>query len=266
MTKKYNCIFCNNTFNKSKYCYRHIVTHYNNNFKIIDFHKKNIEINQKYENLSQNAKKSKCCILMLSCKKRINDAIAQLALFKKYEFKNLTMKVFIGDLGIKTDYEKDNIVYLKCPDNYESLPKKVHAALKYLDNNYNFDYVFKTDEDIKINYQNLYICFLDQIYNKIDYGGFLVDHPAFHDSYHFNKCENESINNTAVVIPFSGEYCVGGGYFLNLNKFKLLLNNYINFHLKTNILCEDLITGRICTLNKIKAVKIDIHKFVFWDF
>ena len=60
----------------------------------------------------------------------------------------------IGNTELTTDYKFDfeeNILYVKTPDDYNSLPKKVISAYEAIYKEYIFNYIFKTDDDQHLN-------------------------------------------------------------------------------------------------------------------
>ena len=59
----------------------------------------------------------------------------------------------IGDEYLKTDHILDvpnHILYVKCKDDYLSLPKKVSCAIKAFNETITYKYIFKTDDDITL--------------------------------------------------------------------------------------------------------------------
>ena len=116
---------------------------------------------------------------------------------------------FMGDPELSSPLVKDNIVYLPCPDNYESLTVKTLMAVKWAVENKEFDLILKTDDDVTF--------FGD--FNKIvcdasehDYSGRVIKANA--GNWHFGKCDDPELNNTLVDIPDT-EYCEGPAYFLS---------------------------------------------------
>jgi len=116
---------------------------------------------------------------------------------------------FMGDPELSSPLVKDDIVYLPCPDNYESLPIKTLMAIKWVVENKEFDLILKTDDDVSFfgNFNKLVCEALEY-----DYSGRMITAGA--DDWHFGKCENEELNHTRVDVP-EGEYCEGPAYFLS---------------------------------------------------
>ena len=56
----------------------------------------------------------------------------------------------LGNPSLETDYSFDlseNILFVKCDDGYNSLPTKVINAIEAVNNTYEYNYIFKTDDD-----------------------------------------------------------------------------------------------------------------------
>ena len=87
-------------------------------------------------------------LLIFNCYKYREKAIKQ----KETWLKNISIPYFhvLGDANLTTEYKfdlQDNILYIKCEDDYNSLPKKVIRAYRAVLDNYIFKYIFKTDDD-----------------------------------------------------------------------------------------------------------------------
>jgi hypothetical protein len=89
-------------------------------------------------------------MLIMNCKKyewksniQRNTWLKQVPEFIKYYH-------VIGNEELETDYIFDNdsnILYVKTPDDYNSLPNKVITSFKAVNETFIYKYVFKTDED-----------------------------------------------------------------------------------------------------------------------
>ena len=162
---------------------------------------------------------------------------------------------FIGDLSLDSDYKIDldnNIIYLKVPDNYESLSLKVYNGIKFIVDNYEVSGIFKTDDDIDLD--------LDKIESHINenykcgYFGNVNETTHYESEHHFGKCESEELNSKRVFVPAS-TYCSGGGYYLSIDNAKMILNNREIFY--THIY-EDMCVGLALNENNIFPKHIDI--------
>jgi hypothetical protein len=169
---------------------------------------------------------------------------------------------FIGDENIESEYKIDgNIVYLKVPDNYESLSLKTYYAIKFVYDNFHDKIfgIFKTDDDIELDLINLKKIVDDNL--NLKYFGIVnkIESDTL-SNYHFNKCESEILNRTEQIIP-KCEYCSGGGYYLNKSILELILKEKDIFY---NILFEDVSVGYSLSKNNIYPNHLPIKKAAFW--
>jgi hypothetical protein len=180
---------------------------------------------------------------------RISDFILLIFNCKKYRFKALKQKEtwlkdfilmpyfhVIGNPELTNDYLFDfdeNTLYVKTPDNYNSLPKKVIAAFEAINNEYTYKYIFKTDDDQNLDNiqflkttQNLLLTNT----NKIHYGGYIVDVKTPYISQYYT-IHPELPKNLYIL---KTQYCSGRFYFLSdlavqqlISKKKLIDNEYL---------------------------------------
>jgi glycosyltransferase involved in cell wall biosynthesis len=219
---------------------------------------KYLKCNELYKKYYKIKNKNKLGIIILSCKKRLNKAIQKLNNFNKSNI-DAVCKIFIGDINIEKTFEKDNIVYLNISDNYESLPLKIYHSTNWFLKNYNIDYIFKTDDDISINFKKIYRLFEDKISNKHIYCGNVACFKPYLDDWHFNKCENKELDNKKISIKYYGFYCSGGGYFVHKNILLQTLDRYLQIYLSEQIIAEDLLMGIV--INEIDILPLHIPYF-----
>lgn len=156
-------------------------------------------------------------MLIMNCKKYINKALYQkqtwLPLIPSY----LIYYHVIGDEMLETEYKFDkenNILWVKVKDDYNSLPKKVIASYKAIQENYEFKYLFKTDDDqilVKSTFFDILTKLLSTKKPKTHYGGFIVDVKTPYLSK-YNLIHKELPNN---LIVKKTKYCSGRFYFLS---------------------------------------------------
>ena len=209
-------------------------------------------------------KNNKLGIIILSCKKRLDKAINKLKFFKDSNI-NAICKIFVGDETIEKTYEQNDVIYLKVADNYESLPIKVHTAMEWYIGNHDIDYIFKTDDDIDINFYKLYELFQNDISNKLLYCGNLAVFKPFIDTNHFGKCEDEHTNNNKILIDYYGFYVSGGGYFVSTYILKKCLKKYINLYYEKHIKAEDLLMGIVINELNILPSHINYSNILNWE-
>jgi hypothetical protein len=158
-------------------------------------------------------------LIILNCKK-----YAAKALFQKVTWLNkipLNLSYFhvIGDETMETDYKFDHeskTLWVKTPDDYVSLPKKVLAAHKAILETFEFKYLFKTDDDQilvdKTFFKNLMNMLIKTPATEtIHYGGFIVDVKENYLS-RYNEIHPELPKNLPL---YKTKYCSGRFYFLS---------------------------------------------------
>ena len=192
-------------------------------------------------------------LLIMNCQKYRYKALHQ----QQNWLNNFTIMPYfhvIGNVDLEVDYKfdhSDKILYIKVPDDYNSLPKKVIAAYNAIHKEYTYKYIFKTDDDQMLSDANFLITIQNKLINnvtKIHYGGYIVnvDKPYLSQYY---KIHPELPEYLPVL---QTKYCSGRFYFLSivaveqlLKKRELICKEYledyaIGFHLdtslKTNIL------------------------------
>ena len=167
-------------------------------------------------------------LLIMNCKKYANKADHQ----KSTWLLNLPpyLKYFhvVGDETLKTDYEfnnEANLLTLRVPDDYNSLPKKVIAAFKAITDTFSFKYIFKTDDDQMLSN----VKFFDTISALIKikgshYGGFVVDVKQPYLS-EYSRIHPEL---PSFLPLYKTVYCSGRFYFLSSKAVLHLLSKREN--------------------------------------
>jgi hypothetical protein len=95
-----------------------------------------------------------------------------------------------------------------------SLPKKVISAYKAIQETYNFNYIFKTDDDqilVKTTFFDILTKLISSKQPKTHYGGYIVDVKTPYISK-YNLIHQELPNNIKVM---KTKYCSGRFYFLS---------------------------------------------------
>lgn len=136
---------------------------------------------------------------------------------------NVDYKFFVGVPEVEneqpTELEAD-VVQLQCNDTYHRLPEKIHSILQYVEDNCEYDYVFKCDDDTYV------------IPDRLE-----------------RLCKN---GDDYIGEPMSGMAAYGGaGYFLSKKAVKTLLASPA---WKDNGM-EDMHIGELCRANGISVVK-----------
>jgi hypothetical protein len=174
---------------------------------------------------------------------------------------------FIGDSSMKEEYrvdEENNVVYLRVPDNYESLPLKTYGAVKFALDNYSDEIhgLLKTDDDIELNLEKIRQYLL--IHKDIPYCGITtkITDPNNLSYWHMGKCESEVLNRTPHRVPLA-EYCAGGGYYLNLDSMQKIVDSRPMYD---GMIFEDATTGYVLNSHGIYPKTVDLTIWGFkWD-
>ena len=103
-------------------------------------------------------------------------------------------------------------LYVDCPESYELLPRKVHAFLVYAHRHFDFDYLFKTDDDTYLDLER----FIAFARHGADYIGQFRELPVpeIGKTWHYGKCTDKAYE-VPYERPFVCAWATGGGYFLS---------------------------------------------------
>ena len=131
----------------------------------------------------------------------------------------------LGDESLATDYffdEDARVLWVKTPDDYVSLPKKVITAYKAVSETYNYKYLFKTDDDQELQNRNFFEVIKKLILVKGDthYGGLIVNVTRPHVSKYY-LLHSELPTNLVIQ---KTKYCSGRFYFLSSLAIQNLLS------------------------------------------
>jgi hypothetical protein len=161
-------------------------------------------------------KTSDFILLIFNCERYKYKAIKQTQTWLK-DFTIMPYFHVIGNPELTTEYiidEFEHILYVKVPDDYNSLPKKVIAAYEAINKEYIFRYIFKTDDDqnlIQIQFLEILKKLLINRLPKIHYGGEVinVDKPYLSQ---YSNIHPELPKHLPVL---QTQYCSGRFYILS---------------------------------------------------
>ena len=166
----------------------------------------------------------KYILLILNCYKYKYKAEKQTETWLKKLDSNIIYFHVIGDVEkCKINDNDDNddanyffdfhnrILYTKTKDDYLSLPHKVITALEAINDTYNYDYVFKTDDDQELIDDGFFNKMITTLSTKnYNYGGRLLnvnDHYSTYYTVHSELPKKLLLRRTS--------YCSGRFYFLS---------------------------------------------------
>ena len=171
----------------------------------------------------------KIIFLVLNCKKN-NYRREQQTWLKKIpeNFKYFHVQ---GDPSLNTLYRvQNNLITVKCDDGYLCLPQKVLMGMKIINKHFDYDYIFKIDDDI--NWRNIETLNLISKYlkkNPYDYGG--AGFANLKKNTTLCYCQwYHNLSFPAIYLD-QATYFGGNFYFISKNIIKKLqhlnFNNYI---------------------------------------
>jgi hypothetical protein len=169
-------------------------------------------------------------LLIMNCKKYVKKAVYQKKTWLKQIPAWLKYYHVIGDEELDTEYKFDDdslILWVKTPDDYNSLPKKVIAAYEAVDNTFLYQYIYKTDDDqilVKPQFFNIISNVVQNKTPKTHYGGFVVtikeNHLSNYHTVHPELPKRLPLNKTY--------YCSGRFYFLSKEAITCLISKKKN--------------------------------------
>lgn len=161
------------------------------------------------------------------------------------------------DISKAVEDKENKVVYLPCPDNYESLPKKVYLMLKWVSTNYpEVEYIGKVDDDVLFNMSKYIIYAKYNIKRKYDYAGVVVKAKNKTGKWHIGRTEDPELGKTPIKFPDS-VYCGGSAYFLSKKSVNIILEDLWKPETKTTIY-EDQSIGHCLNRRGIYPEKLTI--------
>jgi hypothetical protein len=197
-------------------------------------------------------KKCDFILMILNCKAYKHKSNLQKETWLKNLPPSLPYYHVIGRPELHTDFEfneDERILYVKTPDDYNSLPQKVICAYEAFYKTYDFKYIFKTDDDQQL-VNDLFLPTIMQklTLEKFHYGGHMVNTLNDHISKYYIQHDCLPRN----ILMKKGIYCNGRFYFLSKESIADLITKkekfyteyfedyavgyYLNSNLKSSIL------------------------------
>ena len=120
----------------------------------------------------------------------------------------------IGEPTLATEFEfdmADRILYVRCPDDYLSLPKKVYLAVMAIRTKFpDVGRILKTDDDMTYKPDGLRQVLKEM--ENYDYGGYMWYHEGGWSTYHY---PNVNENDRKPVEIYKSTHANGRFYFLS---------------------------------------------------
>jgi hypothetical protein len=165
--------------------------------------------------------------------------------------------ITMPDISKAVEDKENRVVYLPCPDNYESLPKKVYLMLEWITTNYpDIEYIGKVDDDVLFNMGKYILYTKYTIMNKYDYAGVVVNAKNKTGKCHIGRTEDPELGKNPIKFPDS-VYCGGPAYFLSRKSINIILEDLWKAETKTTIY-EDQSIGHCLNRRGIYPNKLTI--------
>jgi hypothetical protein len=153
-------------------------------------------------------------------------------------------------------------IQVNAPDNYESLPRKVTAALHWVYENIDTQVgILKVDDDqTLVDPERL----KDAVYllKQHDvYAGFPVTSLSHDRCWHFNKCEDPALNRRSYGKPFHRPWARGGAYYLGSGPLEKFVMSTIRFPgLLEGEYYEDKLVGDVMALEGVPLEQLESER------
>jgi len=205
-------------------------------------------------------KKCDFILMILNCKAYKHKSNLQKETWLKKLPSSLPYYHVIGEPDLPTDFEfneNDRILYVKTPDDYNSLPKKVICAYEALYKTYEFKYIFKTDDDQQLVNDHFLPGIIYKLTSeKFHYGGHIVNICNDHISKYY--IEHDCLPRN--ILMKKGIYCNGRFYFLSKESIADLLTKKEKFYTEY---FEDYAVGYYLNSN-LKSSILSINNYEFF--
>ena len=200
-------------------------------------------------------------LLIMNCEKYRDKAQKQKDGWLKSLPPNLPYFHVIGNPTMKSNYKfEKEVLYVKTPDDYCALPQKVIAAYYAIHTEYEYKYIFKTDDDQFLTNPSFFEALMRHLNNtpNIHYGGKIVtiqeNHISKYWEFHSELPQNIVMKRT--------QYCNGRFYILSCNAVRSLLTHKPKFKKEY---FEDYAIG-LYLLDSYKYPIFEIANDVFVDY
>ena len=166
-------------------------------------------------------------LLIMNCRRYTFKALEQKKTWIPFLSNSILYFHVLGDPLITEPFHIDvlnHVLYVRCEDDYNSLPKKVIRAFSAISSIYEFKYIFKTDDDQKVIDTTLFDNFINILSHtvpKVHYAGTIIFVQNAYKSEYYRI--HPELPTTLIVR--STAYCSGRFYALSSDAVSCLVNN-----------------------------------------
>ena len=165
-------------------------------------------------------------LLIMNCQKYRDKALIQKETWLQNLPENINYYHVIGDDNLDSEFVFNNnerILWVKTKDDYISLPNKVITAYNAIRQTFKFKYIFKTDDDQQLIYEQFFDTIVGVLNNqklKPHYGGQIVDVQIPYLSQYFLL--HPELPQDMIIQKT--QYCSGRFYFLSSEALSNLIS------------------------------------------
>lgn len=244
--------------------------------------------------MATSTTKPQYVIGIMTCQKLLHKAEDQ---YQKYlqnlpKYTGINYVKFVGDPTISEEYkydDKNNLLTLRCEDDYLNLPNKVFCFFKAIGELFpDYTNVIKMDDDVVVNFPKLYELML--LCQDVPYAGRYVYRSETLSPWLLCKSEVVSLYHELGKFPVhlhTQQYCAGCIYFLSRESADTVVkypqhfipfpkDNYMDYLKEFNGMkmffnlpvFEDYNVGMVLTrLNNIaiKEIRDELITAAYWD-
>jgi tetratricopeptide (TPR) repeat protein len=122
----------------------------------------------------------------------------------------------MGDPTLEKAEVNEDVLFVPCRDDYESLLLKLALAYQFVNKNLGFSYIYKIDDDVFLNVDGFISIVLPQLENSQYAGGKITSRQkAINVLCHYGKCSDERFHKPYPSSKLLCDYAGGGRtYFL----------------------------------------------------
>ncbi len=201
-------------------------------------------------------KKVRMLIGVLSAKSGSERREACQSTWSKTKFDNIEILFLIGDESVSTPVQRDDILYLPCRDDYESLVQKVRWFTRWACDNRDFEYILKCDDDTFVVIDRLLMTPWSGDFIGYDMGDFASGGAGYLLSPHAAKIVSESIGDSdigAEDVKVAASLKEAGIHLIHDEGFR-------PGHERFPTLFNNIVTNHYCNVAQMKRIKARLDR------